>query len=137
MRDATMPEAVELHLGRSPLAAAWPAAARRVRRFLAALEAAGWRNLPRRTEFPLPGGSAEGGLGYADLVVWEPDRQVPARIHLVDFKLAAELDAERLEAYGLQLQGYARVLKARHPQAAIEARLWSLERGEWLAGSGA
>lgn len=133
VRDAAAPAAVEAHLARSPLAAAWPAAAGRVRAFLAALEAAGWRELPRRTEFPLPGGGAEGGMGYADLVVWEPERRAPRRIHLVDFKLAAAPDAARLEAYGEQLKGYAAALRRLHPGVGVEAHLWSLERGEWLA----
>jgi hypothetical protein len=131
VRAARDPAAVEAHLARSPLAAQWPGAPAKVRAFLAALEARGWSRLPRRTELPLPGAGVAGGLGYADLVVWEPDRSDPAYVHLVDFKLASEFDAARLEAYARQLQGYARALKECHPRAGLQAHLWSLEAGAW------
>ena len=124
---------MESHLARSPLVPQAPGARAKVEAFLAALEAKGWARLPRRTELPLPGAAATGGMGYADLVVWEPDRAAPSRIHLVDFKLASELDAARLEAYAAQLRGYAAALKARHPRAALQAHLWDLEAGRWVA----
>ncbi|MFN8010430.1 MAG: UvrD-helicase domain-containing protein [Holophagaceae bacterium] len=132
VRAAQDPAAVDAHLARSPLAAQTPGARAKVEAFLAALEAKGWARLPRRTELPLPGAGAGGGMGYADLVVWEPDRAAPALIHLVDFKLASALDEARLEAYAAQLRGYAAALKARHPQAGLQAHLWDLEAGRWV-----
>ncbi len=133
VRAAQDPAAVEAHLARSPLVVQAPGARARVEAFLAALEAKGWARLPRRTELPLPGAGVAGGLGFADLVLWEPDRRDPERIHLVDFKLASELDPARLEAYAAQLRGYAAALKARHPRAALQAHLWDLEAGRWVA----
>lgn len=132
VRAAHDPAAVDAHLARSPLAVQAPGARAKVEAFLEALEAKGWAGLPRRTELPLPGAGAGGGIGYADLVLWEPDRRDPERIHLVDFKLASELDAARLEAYAAQLRGYAAALQARHPRAGLQAHLWDLEAGRWV-----
>jgi ATP-dependent exoDNAse (exonuclease V) beta subunit len=132
VRAAVDPSAVQAHLSRSPLAAQVTGAGAKVEAFLAALAARGWADLPRRTELPLPGAGVAGGMGYADLVLWAPDRAAPSKIHLVDFKLASELDPARLEAYARQLQGYAAALKARHPQAGLQAHLWDLEAGRWV-----
>ncbi len=94
-----------------------PRAREHAERFLAAFEARGWRPLRRRTELPLEGAAASGGLGRADLVVWAEDR-----IHLLDFKHSATFGAEALAAYRAQLDRYAEVLE----------RTWNLPVSRWL-----
>ncbi|HJV89191.1 MAG TPA: UvrD-helicase domain-containing protein [Holophagaceae bacterium] len=86
-------------------------------RFLGAFEARGWRHLRRRTELPLEGAAASGGLGRADLVVWAEDR-----IHLLDFKHSASFGTEALAAYRAQLDRYAEALQ----------RTWGLPVSRWL-----
>ncbi|MBI3130195.1 MAG: UvrD-helicase domain-containing protein [Acidobacteria bacterium] len=87
------------------VAPAIPRSRDRALRFLAAFEARGWRRLRRRTELPLEGAAASGGVGRADLVVWEADR-----IHLLDFKHSLGFGPEELEVYRAQLARYADVL---------------------------
>ncbi|HJW31725.1 MAG TPA: UvrD-helicase domain-containing protein [Holophagaceae bacterium] len=86
-------------------------------RFLEAFEARGWRPCRRRTELPLEGAAASGGLGRADLVVWTEDR-----IHLLDFKHSKGFGPEDLEVYGAQLARYAEAL----------TRTWGLPVSSWL-----
>jgi ATP-dependent exoDNAse (exonuclease V) beta subunit len=89
------------------LAAAPPVAHAResALRFLEQFEAKGWRPLRRRTELPLAGAASSGGLGRADLVVWEEDR-----IHLLDFKHSKTFGKEELFNYRDQLLRYSAVL---------------------------
>ncbi|HJV22135.1 MAG TPA: UvrD-helicase domain-containing protein [Holophagaceae bacterium] len=94
-----------------------PKARAHAERFLAAFEARGWRPLRRRTELPLEGAAASGGLGRADLVVWEADR-----IHVLDFKHSAGFEPEALAAYRAQLDRYAAVLEG----------TWGLPVSRWL-----
>lgn len=86
-------------------------------RFLHAFEARGWRPLRRRTELPLEGAAASGGLGRADLVVW-----AEGRIHLLDFKHSKGFGPEELEGYRAQLARYAEAL----------TRTWGLPVSSWL-----
>ena len=92
------------------LAAAPPVAHARENglRFLEQVEAKGWRHLRRRTELPLSGAASSGGLGRADLVVWEE-----GCIHLLDFKHSKAFGAEELAAYREQLHRYSAALAER------------------------
>jgi ATP-dependent exoDNAse (exonuclease V) beta subunit len=90
-------------------APALPRAREHALRFLEAFEARGWRPLRRRTELPLEGAAASGGLGRADLVVWAEDR-----IHLLDFKHSKAFTEAELAGYRAQLARYAEVLTRDH-----------------------
>ncbi|GLH70425.1 hypothetical protein GETHPA_19580 [Geothrix rubra] len=92
------------------LAAAPPVAHARdhALRFLEQFEAKGWRHLRRRTELPLAGAASSGGLGRADLVVWEG-----GCLHLLDFKHSRAFGEEELATYRDQLHRYAGVLAER------------------------
>jgi len=94
--------------------------------FLQGFEARGWRNLRRRTEFPLEGAAASGAVGRADLVIWERDC-----IHLVDLKHSSRFGPHELEVYGAQLSRYAQVLEARYG-LPVEAWLAALKSGDWV-----
>lgn len=107
----------EAFAGRLAAAPPIPRAREHAVRFLEAFEARGWRTLRRRTELPLEGAAASGGLGRADLVVWEADR-----IHVLDFKHSAAFEPEALAAYRAQLGRYAEVLE----------RTWGLPVSRWL-----
>lgn len=95
--------------------------------FLARFEAEGWRPLRRRSEFPLPGAAASGGLGRADLVVWKADR-----IQLFDFKHSDQFGPEELLHHRAQLQRYAAVLEATEG-LPVQATLVALKTGQWLS----
>ena len=94
------------------------------------MEARGLRHLPRRTEMRLAGAAASGATGRADLVVWEPDRVGPARIHLVDYKHSVAFGPAELAGYREQLRRYATALGP----PAIQVRAWlaALKSGEWV-----
>jgi len=77
-------------------------------RFLEQFEAKGWRPLRRRTELPLVGAASSGGLGRADLVVWDEDC-----IHLLDFKHSKTFGEDELLSYREQLHRYSAVLAER------------------------
>jgi ATP-dependent exoDNAse (exonuclease V) beta subunit len=96
-------------------------------RFLAQFEAKGWRRLRRRTELPLAGAASSGGLGRADLVVWEADR-----IHLLDFKHSRAFSEAELAGYRDQLKRYAGALEDREG-LPVTAWLVALRSGEWVA----
>jgi ATP-dependent exoDNAse (exonuclease V) beta subunit len=132
VREAVDSEATRTYLDAHPLLGKWPEAAALVKGVLSELAARGWHRWPRRTEFELPGAGKSGGGGRADLVLWEPDRHLPACIHLVDFKLAAAFTAEALELHRLQLSAYGEALTAQHPGVAIEAWVVGLEGGGWV-----
>ncbi|MBL0211894.1 MAG: UvrD-helicase domain-containing protein [Holophagaceae bacterium] len=132
VRHAIDPEAAEAHLRANPAVARWPQAADQVRRFLAALQIQGWERFPRRTEFPLPDARGPGRTGFADLVIWEPDRADPDRIHLVDFKLAEGFGEFELEAYRVQLGGYRQALARLHPGIEVRAWLYAIEGGRFM-----
>ncbi len=132
VRHALDPAGVEAHLLVNPVLVRWPQALGQVRRFLSALQELGWAGLPRRTEFPLANAGGSGETGFADLVVWEPDRANPSRIHLVDFKLAAEFGTLEMDAYRNQLHGYRQALAHLHPGAEIRAWLYSIEGGRFV-----
>lgn len=132
IRHAVDPALVEAHLAASPISFRWPSSVEKVRGFLSALKARNWEKLPRRTEFPLPHATVRGGLGYADLVIWESDRVNPVRVHIVDFKLRVDRDGPEMEMYRLQLQTYRQALLHQHPHAEVDAWLYSLDRGEWV-----
>ncbi len=132
VRHAVDPSAAENHLQTHPVVKRWPRAEEQVRQFLAAFREQGWERFPRRTEFPLPDAGSSGATGFADLVVWEPDRTSPVRIHLVDFKLSGEFGEMEIEAYRSQLLGYRQALARLHPGAGIAAWLYSIEGGRFV-----
>lgn len=103
-----------------------PRAREQALRFLEQFEARGWRCLRRRTELPLEGAAASGGLGRADLVVWADDG-----LHLLDFKHSRTFGDEELAGYRAQLDRYAQVLARIHGQP-ITAWLVALRSGEWI-----
>ncbi len=80
----------------------------------------------------MPDAGSTGATGFADLVIWEPDRARPRLIHLVDFKLAGEFGALELETYRTQLLGYRQALSRLHPGVEIDAWLYSIEGGRFL-----
>ncbi|HJU84691.1 MAG TPA: UvrD-helicase domain-containing protein [Holophagaceae bacterium] len=133
VRHATDPAAALACLEASPALKAFPGARELVLGFLAALEARDWTSLPRRTELPLQAAAASGATGFADLVVWEPDRAAPSALHLVDFKLAADFGPEQLEGYRQQLARYRAALQARHPGVPVSAELFALGGAGWVA----
>lgn len=110
------------------LAAAPPVAQAREHalRFLAQFEAKGWRPLRRRTELPLPGAAGSGGLGRADLVVWEGDR-----LHLLDFKHSKAFSEEELSGYRDQLRRYTAVLVERE-RRPVTSWLVPLRGEAWI-----
>ena len=132
VRHALDPKAAEIHLQTNPVVARWPQAAKQVRQFLAALQEQGWERFPRRTEFPLLNAGDSGKTGFADLVIWEPDRGNPDRIHLVDFKLAEAFGELEMEAYRAQLHGYRQALAHLHPGIEIGTWLYSIEGGRFV-----
>ncbi len=132
VRHAVDPKAAEAHLKENPVVARWPQAAEQVHRFLSALQEKGWEHFPRRTEFPLSNVGSRGKTGFADLVIWEPDRASPSRIHLVDFKLAAEFGELEMEAYRHQLDGYRQAVERLHPGVAACTWLYSIEGGRFM-----
>jgi len=132
VRHAADPEAAEAHLKANPVVVRWPQSAEQVRRFLSALQETGLERFPRRTEYPLPDVGGSGRTGFADLVIWEPDRANPSRIHLVDFKLAKEFGRPEMEAYRIQLEGYRQVLERLHPGIETCAWLYSIEGGRFV-----
>ena len=133
VRHALDPKAAEIHLQTNPVVARWPQAAKQVRQFLAALHEQGWERFPRRTEFPLPNAGGSGTTGFADLVIWEPDRANPDRIHLVDFKLAETFGELEMEVYRAQLHSYRQALVCLHPGVEIGTWLYSIEGGRFVA----
>lgn len=107
-----------------------PRAREMAQAFLDALDVRGWRHLPRRTEYLLPGAAASGGTGRADLVIWEPDRNQPTDIHLLDYKLSEDFSAEELVGYAAQLGRYAQALG--HPERRVHAYLVALKSARWV-----
>ena len=95
-------------------------------RFLEQFEARGWRPLRRRTELPLADTAASGGVGRADLVVWEE-----GRIHVLDFKHSRRFSADELASYREQLRRYAEALNDREG-LPVTAWLVALRSGEWV-----
>ncbi len=95
-------------------------------RFLEQFEAKGWRHLRRRTELPLAGAAGSGGLGRADLVVWEEDA-----LHLLDFKHSKTFGEEELAAYRDQLHRYSAVLAERE-RRPVTAWLVPLRGSAWV-----
>jgi len=93
-------------------------------RFLDAIESRGWRRLRRRTEMNLPGASASGTKGRADLVVWDSDC-----IHIIDFKHIQELTPENEDAYTKQINRYAKAIS--NQGVPIKGWLVLLKSGEW------
>lgn len=118
-------------LDRHPFVKAWPAARNLALWFLASLQERGLAAFPRRSEFDLP---AVGGApaGRADLVIWEPDRQLPSNIHLLDFKLAADFSPEALAEHQAQLADYRAALEILHPGVQVHSWLISLEGKRWV-----
>ena len=94
--------------------------------FLEQFEAKGWRHLRRRTELPLAGAASSGGLGRADLVVWENEA-----IHLIDFKHSKVFGEEELTSYRAQLHRYASVLSAKEGKR-VTSWLLALRSGQWV-----
>lgn len=103
-----------------------PRAREEALRFLAQFEARGWRPLRRRSELPLEGAAASGGLGRADLVVWTPEG-----LQLLDYKHSATFGEAELAGYRAQLARYAEVLR-RQEGLPVTAWLVALRSGEWL-----
>lgn len=132
VRDAVDPRQARTYLAEHPIVQAWPKAGSMVVGFLDALRERGWATLPRRTEFDLERAGKSGGLGRADLVIWEPLRQTPTRIRVVDFKLAGSFSEDVLALHRRQLDAYRQALARRFPQAEIEAWLVGLESGLWV-----
>jgi len=95
-------------------------------RFLEQFEVKGWRPLRRRTELPLAGAASSGGIGRADLVVWEQDC-----IHLLDFKHSKAFEEEELAAYRDQLRRYATVLAEREGMT-VRSWLVPLRGSAWV-----
>ncbi|MBP7617983.1 MAG: UvrD-helicase domain-containing protein [Geothrix sp.] len=95
-------------------------------RFLEQFEARGWRHLRRRTELPLTGAAGSGGLGRADLVVWEEDC-----IHLLDFKHSRTFGDEELASYRDQLRRYSAVL-ADQEKKLVTSWLVPLRSNAWV-----
>ena len=111
--------------------ARWPQAAKQVRQFLRL------RPRTRLERFRAARNSAAGcghpgKTGFADLVIWEPDRANPSRIHLVDFKLAGAFGELELEAYRNQIEGYRQALVRLHPGVEIGTWLYSIEGGRFV-----
>jgi ATP-dependent exoDNAse (exonuclease V) beta subunit len=96
-------------------------------RFLAQFEAQGWRQARRRTELPLAGAAASGGMGRADLVVWAGDR-----MHILDFKHTKTFSEAELAGYRDQLRRYAEALEGRDG-LPVSTWLVALRSGTWLA----
>ena len=95
-------------------------------RFLEQFEAKGWRHLRRRTELPLAGAANSGGLGRADLVVWEDDC-----VQLMDFKHSKTFAEEELAAYREQLNRYSSVL-AEQESMPVASWLVPLRGSAWI-----
>jgi ATP-dependent exoDNAse (exonuclease V) beta subunit len=133
IRDAEDEISAMDHLIAAPLLQTWKGAERVVRTFMEALRAKGWSHLPRRTEFALEGAAvSSASTGYADLVIWEPDRDQPNAIHLIDFKWAAVFSEEELARHTQQLRGYRKVLARLYPGVPIDAQLFALESAAWV-----
>jgi hypothetical protein len=132
VRDAVDPGAAQRYLAAHPLLLSWPGAAALVAAVLRGLTERGWARLPRRTEYELPGAGRSGGGGRADLVLWAPDRQNPACLHLLDFKLAASFTEETLDLHRLQLAAYRDALMAQYRRTAVDAWVVGLEGGGWV-----
>ena len=95
-------------------------------RFLEQFEAKGWRHRRRRTELPLPGAASSGGLGRADLVVWNEDG-----IHLLDFKHSKAFTVEELVTYRAQLKRYSAALAERESMP-VTSWLIPLRGSAWV-----
>ena len=110
------------------LAAAPPVAHARENalRFLEQFETKGWRHLRRRTELPLAAAASSGGLGRADLVVWEEDS-----IHLLDFKHSKAFSEDELSSYRDQLHRYSSVLAERESMP-VASWLVPLRGNAWV-----
>ena len=132
VRDGIDPQQARAYLAQHPLVQAWPKAESMVVGFLNELQERGWASLPRRTEFELEHAGKSGSLGRADLVIWEPLRQAPTRIRVVDFKLAASFSEETLGLHRQQLGAYRQTLAQHFPLAQIEAWVVGLEGGLWV-----
>lgn len=132
VRDAIDPEAARIHLGAHPLLRHWPQAADLAKGVLRERVERNWHGRPRRTEFELPGDGKTGGGGRADLILWEPYRQSPTRIHLMDFKLAAIFTPAALDLHRFQLSAYCEAVAMRYLKVAIEAWVVGLEGGGWV-----
>ena len=95
-------------------------------RFLEQFETKGWRRLRRRTELPLAGAAISGGLGRADLVVWEEDS-----IHILDFKHSKTFTVEELATYRDQLKRYSVALADRESMP-VKSWLVPLRGSAWV-----
>jgi len=132
VREAVDPAAARTYLAGHPLLHAWPEAGRMAAEVLAELAARGWDRLPRRTEYELAGAGKAGGPGFADLVLWRPDRRAPEGLILLDFKLAGSFPEEVLDLHRQQLGAYREALAAHHSNLPIEAWLVGLEGRAWV-----
>ena len=132
VRQAVDPIAAEALVKANPVVARWPKVAEQVQCFLAALAAQGWERFPRRTEFPLPHAGGSGKTGFADLVIWEPERRNPGRVHLVDFKLAEEFGELEMATYRKQLQDYREAMARLQPHIEISTWIYSIEGGRFM-----
>ncbi len=88
------------------------------------LEQQGWLSLPRRTEYPLEGTAVSLETGFADLVMWEPDRANPKRVIVVDYKRS--IPDFKLDDYRKQVGRYMFRLQILHPEAQIEGYLYNV-----------
>lgn len=88
------------------------------------LDEKGWLSLPRRTEYPLEGTAVSLETGFADLVMWEPDRANPNRVIVVDYKRS--IPDFKLDDYRKQVGRYMARLQILHPKAQIEGYLYNV-----------
>ncbi|MFZ9617888.1 MAG: 3'-5' exonuclease, partial [Holophagaceae bacterium] len=93
-------------------------------RCLKKLDEKGWLSLPRRTEYPLEGTAVSLETGFADLVMWEPDRANPNRVIVVDYKRS--IPDFKLDDYRKQVGRYMARLQILHPKAQIEGYLYNV-----------
>ena len=93
-------------------------------RCLQKLHEQGWLSLPRRTEYPLEGTAVSLETGFADLVMWEPDRANPKRVIVVDYKRS--IPDFKLDDYRKQVGRYMLRLQTLHPEAQIDGYLYNV-----------
>jgi hypothetical protein len=62
--------------------------------------------------------------GFADLVMWEPDRANPKRVIVVDYKRS--IPDFKLDDYRKQVGRYMLRLQTLHPEAQIDGYLYNV-----------